>query len=169
MTIKPDMDAPSAAAAPPKNGQEQGGSGHESWGWMRRQRIGLGILLTILLALLILQYSRHPARIDDPAVLIEGQSVVLPQRIDPNTATVQEFARIPHLGDTLAQKIVQYREVRRAIATEGIVFHQPADLDPIPGIGKKLIEQLSPFLQFPEEPPSTESEIRAPAKPDLLP
>ena len=46
----------------------------------------------------------------DSAVLIRGEPVLLPQRIDPNTATQAELARIPHIGDAMAQRIIQYRE-----------------------------------------------------------
>jgi hypothetical protein len=122
----------------------------EPWGWTRRQRIGLGILLTLLLAFLVIQFVRRSARLHEPAVVTHGEPVLLPQQVDPNSATLQELARIPHLGDTLAQNIVQYREARQANVVDGVVFRQPGDLDAVPGIGPKLIEQLTPFFKFPE-------------------
>jgi len=124
-------------------------AGRESWGWTRKQRAGLGILLFILLALLTVQFLRRPARLDDPKVIVDGRAVTLPVRMDPNTATLEELARIPHLGETLAGKIVAYRSARAATAADGIVFHQLGDLDAVPGIGKKVLEQIEPFLAFP--------------------
>ena len=129
----------------------------ESWGWTRRQRIGLGILLSLLVALLVTQYLRRPVRFDGPAVRVDGRQVSLPQRVDPNTATLEELSRIPHLGDAIAQKIIDYRESRRSRAADGIVFRRLSDLDPIPGIGRKLLDQFAPFLKFPDdEVPSTQ-------------
>jgi len=123
----------------------------EPWGWTPRQRLGLGILLTLLLGFLVIQFVRRPARLHEPAVITHEQPVLLPQLVDPNTATPQELARIPHLGDALAQKIVQYRAARKSVAADSIVFRQPGDLDAVPGIGPKLIEQLTPFFKFPED------------------
>jgi Helix-hairpin-helix motif len=122
----------------------------EPWGWTRRQRLGLGILASLLLAVLTVQFIRRPYRFDDRAVLVQGQPVLLPQRVNPNTATEQELARIPHVGDAMAGRIVAYREARKATAQDGIVFHQAADLDNVPQVGKKLIEQLEPFMEFPD-------------------
>jgi hypothetical protein len=128
----------------------------ESWGWTRRQRIGLGILVTLLLVFLGIQWWRRPARLDDRAVLIRGDPVLLPQRIDPNTATQAELARIPHIGDAMAQRIIQYRESRKPNSADGIVFRQAGDLDGVPGIGPKLVGQIAPFFQFPDETPATQ-------------
>jgi hypothetical protein len=128
----------------------------EPWGWTRRQRIGLGVLLTVLLGFLVIQFVRRPVRLDEPAVLTHDQTFFLPRQVDPNMASPQELARLPHIGDTLAQKIVQYREARRANSADGIVFRQAGDLDAVPGIGPKLVEQMAPFLKFPGEAPATQ-------------
>jgi hypothetical protein len=125
----------------------------EPWGWNRHQRIGLGILVFLLLAFLAVQYLRRPFRLDDPAVIVDGRTITLPRRIDPNTATIPDLSRIPHIGETLAGKIIQYRDARKAAAADGIVFHRPADLHAVPGIGTKLIDQLRPFLMFPDDAP----------------
>jgi hypothetical protein len=117
------------------------------------QRIGLGVLLCILLVFLLFQLARRPARLDDPNVLSGGAPVILPQRLDPNTASATELARIPHIGDALAARIIAYRDARVDTAPDRIVFRQPDDLDNVPGIGRKLITQLSPFLTFPDDQP----------------
>jgi hypothetical protein len=145
----PDVDRSAPAGAAP----------WEPWGWNRRQRIGLGILLLLFLGFLTIQYIRRPLRLGDPGPTIEQNkqnAVELPARIDPNMATLPDLSRIPHLGEALAGKIIAYREARTATAPDGIVFRQPADLDAVPGIGKKLIEQLTPFLMFPDDATATE-------------
>jgi len=117
----------------------------------------LGILLTVLLGFLVILLVRRPARLHEPAVLTHDQTVVLPRQVDPNSASAQELARLPHIGDTLAQRIVQYRDARRPNSADGIVFRQAGDLDAVPGIGSKLVEQMAPFLRFPEEGAATQN------------
>ena len=31
------------------------------------------------------------------------------------------------------------------------MFQNPADLDAVPGVGKSLIQEIRPYLQFPDE------------------
>ena len=128
----------------------------ESWGWTRPQRAGLGILLAILLTFLLIQYLRRPARLDDPVVTYNGEAITLPRRVDPNTATAAELTRIPHLAEALAGKIIDYREKRKRLTEDGIVFREPADLSKIPGLGKATVEQLRPYLEFPEDAAETQ-------------
>ncbi len=142
---------PAAANRSPDAGEEKSSApARESWGWTRRQRAGLGVLLALFLGVLTYQYVRWPARLDDPVVVVDGQSVSLPAQINPNAASQQELARIPHIGDALAGKIIAYRDARVSTAAGGVVFRQLSDLDAVPGIGKKVLEQISPFLDFPE-------------------
>lgn len=125
----------------------------ESWGWTRTQRIGLGTLLGILIVTLSIGYYRRPMLLGGTdAIVIDGQPVTLPARVDPNSATIQELARIPNVGTALASKILQYRDARKQTATDGVVFRQLSDLDPIPGVGKATLEAIGPFLQFPAPP-----------------
>jgi hypothetical protein len=128
----------------------------EPWGWTRRQRVGLGILLTLLVVVLTILWVRRPARVGEPATVIHGTPTYLPQLIDPNTATQGELARIPHIGDVLAAHIIEYREARKARSADGVVFRQMTDLDAVPGIGPKLIEQMTPFFRFPDGPTTRE-------------
>jgi hypothetical protein len=123
----------------------------EDWGWTRRQRIGLGTLLAALIAFLVIGYRQRPAPLQDGPLVVGGETLTLPQRIDPNTATLEELARLPHIGEITAGKIITYRDARKATAADGIVFRAPSDLDSVPGVGKKLIEQMEPFLEFPDD------------------
>jgi len=83
-------------------------------------------------------------------------------RIDPNTATWAELARLPDVGETLARRIVAYREAQRGRSgpqsPPSVVFRSLADLDPIPGLGPKRLERIEPLLRFPaENPPPSQS------------
>ena len=65
--------------------------------------------------------------------------------IDPNTAPWWELTALPDIGEGTARKIVEYRE---AHADRSPVFRRPDDLEPVPGIGPKTIERISPHLRF---------------------
>jgi hypothetical protein len=77
-------------------------------------------------------------------------------RIDPNTATWAELATLPRLGETMAKRIVAYRESRAAaprpnpaLSAARPVFCIVRDLDAIPGIGPKTLDEIGPYLSFP--------------------
>ncbi len=71
--------------------------------------------------------------------------------IDPNTATRWELTTLPGIGETLARRIVEFREDHGAEA-EGIpagpVFTDPASLQRVHGIGPKKAAAMAPFLKF---------------------
>jgi competence ComEA-like helix-hairpin-helix protein len=121
----------------------------ENWGWTPTQRAGLGILLAILLTLLIVQYLRRPARLGEGMVTVNGEPASLPRRVDVNTASVPELMRIPHIGEKLAAKIVEYREARKGLVEDGLVFHRAEDLSKVGGMGKSTLELVKPYLDFP--------------------
>jgi hypothetical protein len=123
----------------------------EDWGWTRMQRLGLGILLAILIALLAIDYFQRPARLDDPVVIFNNEKLTLPLRIDPNTASLAELTRISHIGDKLGARIIAYREARKSLTDDGIVFHRSEDLSRVPGLGKAVLQQVRPYLQFPDD------------------
>ena len=98
----------------------------------------------------------------DPLIVTESQPATLATRIDPNTASAAELSRIPHIGPKLAEAIVKYRDSRKSMAPGGIVFGRVEDLDRVTGIGKALVAQLRPFLDFPE--PASEPDSQPASK-----
>jgi len=61
------------------------------------------------------------------------------KQVDVNHATAQELERLPEIGPSLAQRIVEYRQ------THG-PFRKPEDLRGVPGIGPKTYEALKDYV-----------------------
>ena len=86
-------------------------------------------------------------------------SGLVAQRIDPNEADWTELTRLPGIGETLAKRIVAYRQEHRTHHPDGTgqsatepVFRGPDDLQAVRGIGPKTAERIAPLLTFPETP-----------------
>jgi competence ComEA-like helix-hairpin-helix protein len=91
-----------------------------------------------------------------PASLSEEEAVSEPERevvskIDINTASIEEMAELPGIGDLLAQNIVAYRE------TYGD-FSSVDDLSNIAGIGPSTIDELRGLVEFREVEATAQSE-----------
>lgn len=76
-----------------------------------------------------------------------GQAVCdfLPERINPNTASIGSLVRLPGVGRARALDIIHYRQTQQG---DGKVFMTADDLQAIRGIGPKTAEKLSPWLTF---------------------
>lgn len=60
-------------------------------------------------------------------------------RLDLNRATAEELTRLPGIGETLAQRIIDYREANGP-------FQYAAELLRVPGIGSKTFEALRDLI-----------------------
>ena len=68
---------------------------------------------------------------------------VMPERINPNTASIASLVRLPGIGRARALDVVHYRQQH-----EEPVFQSPRDLEKIHGIGPKTSANLAPWLVF---------------------
>ncbi len=68
-----------------------------------------------------------------------AQQQLAMERINLNTATVEELVRIRGIGDTLARRIVEYRDQHGP-------FRSVDDLLQVKGIGEKKLEAMRPFV-----------------------
>lgn len=69
--------------------------------------------------------------------------------IDPNSAHWFEIAQLPGIGETLALRIVAFREARQSQKEAGQrVFQRPDDLTGVKGIGVKKVRRMRPSLRF---------------------
>lgn len=61
-------------------------------------------------------------------------------KTDINTATSQQLQMLPGIGETLAQRIIDYR-------TEAGPFEAVEDLMNVNGIGSSKLEQIRPYIK----------------------
>ena len=59
--------------------------------------------------------------------------------ININTASIEEFTRLPRIGQKVAQRIVSYRDDHGP-------FKKTEDLKAVRGIGDKVFEKIRPLI-----------------------
>lgn len=79
------------------------------------------------------------------------------ERVDPNTASTVQLTRLPRVGPSMAERIVEDREANGR-------YRQLADLGRVAGIGARTLEQLAPFVALPASDPAA---VRGPGRVDL--
>lgn len=104
-------------------------------------------LLTVCVAIGLL---RNRSFVDDPIPNEAIRYLELQDRIDPNTADAALLAALPALGERRASDIVEFRERSRRRDPDRVVYRRIEDLMQIRGIGAAIIEQLRPYLHFPQ-------------------
>lgn len=68
-----------------------------------------------------------------------AENVFIDGKININTASVDELVLLPNIGKTLAQRIVDYRQING-------YFQSIDDLTKVSGIGQTKIDQLSNYI-----------------------
>ncbi len=73
------------------------------------------------------------------AVAVAGEEKKTPPPVNVNTATVEELAKLPGVGEVIAQRIVNHRE-------KSGKFKKVDELLVIRGISRKKLEKLRPLI-----------------------
>jgi competence protein ComEA len=60
--------------------------------------------------------------------------------LDPNTSPADSLELLPGIGRTLADRIIEYRQIKR--------FDEEIDITEVKGIGPKLYERIKPYLRI---------------------
>ena len=61
------------------------------------------------------------------------------EKLDINSATVEQLVEVKGIGEVLAQRIIEYRQAQGA-------FKSVEELNNVKGVGEKTLEKLSPYL-----------------------
>lgn len=98
--------------------------------------LSVGILLGFFLA----RNSASGVVLLSPAVEASDTQEALSYGLDINKASVSQLTELPGIGETLAGRIVAYRD-------ENGAFTSVEDLLAIDGIGKKTVEQIKHLVK----------------------
>lgn len=118
--------------------------------WKPRQRVAVMLLCGMIVTVALCRYAFNRSYISDPQPLHPLKEDDLADRIDPNTADAPTLSALPLIGDKRAEDIVKFRDRYVASHPGRRAFEKPADLLLIHGIGQATINQLKPYLIFPE-------------------
>jgi hypothetical protein len=124
--------------------------------WTAGQRGVLIGLVVLLGAFIAIRFWLNPGYVADPQPLVPSRAMELADRLDPNTATVDELAALPMIGERRARDIVSYRERFETEHPRRIAFEESTDLLAIRGIGAAILQQVRPYLIFPKDRASTQ-------------
>ena len=117
--------------------------------WSPSQRGVLIAFVLILSTILVIRLARDRMYVSKPPPTRGERYDDLASRIDPNTATWQELAVLPVIGEKRAKDIVAYRDAYVARQSNSLPFAGPQDLMQVKGIGPAMIETLRSHLAFP--------------------
>lgn len=106
--------------------------------WTRSCLLAAGLALSGLMVMLTVLYGTHR----------QPPLEALPQRINPNTASMASLVRLPGIGKARAMDIIHYRQNQKPNEP---VFLSAQDLESIHGIGPKTAGALEPWLTFETE------------------
>jgi len=121
--------------------------------WTPAQRGVLIAFVLILASVLLVRLVRERMYVSNPPPARAERHDELADRLDPNTATWQELAVLPQIGEKRAREIVAYREAFRARQPNVLPFARPQDLMEVKGIGPAMVETIRPHLAFPATQP----------------
>ena len=99
------------------------------------------LVLLALSAAAALFFTRHRQLAASHLEINQNDQALYTLKIDPNSATWQELALLPDIGEHKAKAIIAYRE-------QNGPFANPASLKAVDGIGDKTLEKIASLLQF---------------------
>jgi len=118
--------------------------------WNTGNLIALIVLCTASACAVGLRALRVRENLRSGIPVNEERSESAAERIDPNTATPASLRRLPGIGPTIAQRIVEYRTAHGPRP-----FRTPEDLTAVERIGEITVRNIRPYLALRDDPPGT--------------
>jgi len=99
--------------------------------------VKLFTLTSLIVTLIVAANCSRPYRRDRASV---QNSSTVANAININTATEKEFAELPRIGETIAHRIVEFRN-------QNGPFHRPEHLLLVEGISEKKFREIRPLIR----------------------
>ena len=111
------------------------------------------IVMTIFFSVFIVTYQlyeRTHLKVPEMLVVVDGSEMSIPEsfktkietgvlKIDINNAVQEELEQIPHIGEVIAARIIEYREKNGN-------FEKIEDIINVKGIGEKTFYKIKEFI-----------------------
>ena len=144
--MKPEQPQPGSPPAPPP-------ADEPAFAWTAPQRRALLAILTVLCIGLGIRYACTPTFVSDPQPERPARFGELADRVDPNTADLHTLTAIPNLCEKRAEAVIEFRAMRARQHPGEPAFRVVEDLMAVRGIGPAMVDNLKPYLTFPERRP----------------
>ena len=114
---------------------------------IKRQNLIIGCVLLLITASCLINYLSNRTYASDEHFGIENKSTKIKDKINPNQARWTSLARLPGIGEKLAQEIVRYRKTYQD-KNQKKCFNQIEDLEKVRGIGPITCQRINLYLTF---------------------
>jgi len=123
--------------------------------WNKSQRAVLAAFILLTCIFLAIRHRQRPQFIPDPPSSAGPRASELVTTLNPNTASLEQLAILPNLGEDRAKKIISHRTQYAHDHPGEPAFKKLDDLLQVQGIGVAMLETLEPYLLFDLHPAST--------------
>lgn len=102
----------------------------------------------VLSACAAICFAFHFTGVTNSSPALQVNPANMGNRINPNKAEIESLIRLPDIGFSRADAIIQYRDMYSNNNGNKRVFKTSDDLQNIKGIGPKTIRNMSQWLKF---------------------